>query len=191
MNATEKLNSIVKLLGLSFKKEKFFTTVLKDGETTVTNNLEDEIAVGHTLYIVGEATLIPAPAGEHITREGLVITVDEESTVVKIESEIVSEESPTEDVVETSTDEAVEQVVEDQTEDDFKTQIGNLKYSIEQLLSVVDSMNGKFKTDLNTLRSDFETFKNSPERKPVEVKQSFKDSFEDYRVNVLKSIRNK
>jgi hypothetical protein len=85
MNATEAIDRIVKLLGLRFAKEKFFTTILDDGTTEVTNNLDEELMVGQTLYVVGEATLSPAPAGSHKTREGLVLTLDEESTITKIE----------------------------------------------------------------------------------------------------------
>ena len=86
MNATEAINNIKELLGLKLKKETFYTTVLVDGETTVTNNLDkDSFEVGETLYVVGESTLSPAPEGEHETREGLKITLDEESIIVKLE----------------------------------------------------------------------------------------------------------
>ena len=49
MNATQAIDSIVKLLGLSFKKESFKSVFLVDG-TEVTNNQESEIEVGQTLY---------------------------------------------------------------------------------------------------------------------------------------------
>ncbi len=57
MNATLALDKIVKLLGLRFKKESFFTTILEDGKTEVTNNADGEFQVGQTLYVLGEATL--------------------------------------------------------------------------------------------------------------------------------------
>jgi len=85
MNATQAIDKIVKLLGLKFKNEKFFTTVLDDGQTEVTNNEDGELMVGQTLYVIGDATLTPAPTGEHKTREGIVVTVDEESTITKLE----------------------------------------------------------------------------------------------------------
>ncbi len=85
MNATLALDKIVKLLGLRFKKESFFTTILEDGKTEVTNNADGEFQVGQTLYVLGESTLQPAPVGTHITREGLVLTLDEESTIIKLE----------------------------------------------------------------------------------------------------------
>lgn len=251
MNSTEAINRIVNLLGLKFKREKFFTTVLEDGQTQVTNNLEDELMVGQTLYVVGEATLSPAPAGKHTTREGIILTVDEESTILSIEivtaqAEVEIEnnenevqmvraedaqgqilESPTFDVGEevyvvgadgemTPAPDGEHQVVLKDTEGnevkiriqtqdgkivqrenveeasaDFSAQIEEIKMGITQLLGVLDSMNGKFKSEINSLKTDFEAFKNSPQRKPIEKKADFKESFEDFRVDFLKELRNK
>jgi hypothetical protein len=98
MNATQAIDSIVKLLGLQFKKETFKSTMLEDGSLEVTNNSESEFEVGQTLYIVKDATLEPAPEGTHTTREGLVLTVDSESTIIAIMSnEVESTEVESED----------------------------------------------------------------------------------------------
>jgi hypothetical protein len=300
MNATLALDKIVKLLGLRFKKESFFTTILEDGKTEVTNNADGEFQVGQTLYVLGEATLQPAPAGVHTTREGLVLTLDEESTIVKLEiksaeaevernqEEVESSkmemtiaedaqgqklESPTFDVGEevyvlgpdgektpapdgehqvvlkdTSGNENkiriqtvdgkivqrenVEQMAEvdmaefpwdecmlkmaeegyseetaakicgsikakNMTKAKMSTdlyfeqvaQVEKLKDGIAQLLSLVETINGKFKTELSELKSEFNTFKNSPERKPVDKKVDYKEKFEDFRVSILKDLR--
>lgn len=256
MNASEAIDKIVKLLGLKFQKENFFVTVLDDGQTEVTNNAEGELQVGQTLYVVGESTLTPAPTGTHTTREGLVLTVDEESTITKIEvttaeaeveverNEVEVEskkmemveakdaqgqilESPTFDVGEevyvvgedgskTPAPDGEHQVVLTDTEgnevkiriqtvdgkivqrenveemqNDFAMQIEQLKSGITQLLEVMNSMNGKFKTEINSLKEDFEKFKNAPERKPIEKKANFKESFDDFRVEFLKEMRGK
>lgn len=300
MNATLALDKIVKLLGLRFKKESFFTTILEDGKTEVTNNSDDELQVGQTLYVLGEATLQPAPAGTHKTREGLVLTLDEESTIVKIEvttaeaevernqEEVESSkmemtvaedaqgqklESPTFDVGEevyvlgpdgekTPAPDGEHQVVlKDESGNENKiriqtvdgkivqrenveqmaevdmaefpwdecmlkmqeegygeevaaricgsikaknmtkakmssdlyfeqvAQVEKLKDGITQLLSLVETINGKFKTELSELKSEFNTFKNSPERKPVDKKVDYKEKFEDFRVSILKELR--
>jgi len=257
MNATLALDKIVKLLGLRFKN--FFTTILEDGKTEVTNNADGDLQVGQTLYVLGEATLQPAPAGVHTTREGLVLTLDEESTIVKLEiksaeaevernqEEVESSkmemtiaedaqgqklESPTFDVGEevyvlgpdgektpapdgehqvvlkdTSGNENkiriqtvdgkivqrenVEQMAEvDMAEFPWQVaQVEKLKDGIAQLLSLVETINGKFKTELSELKSEFNTFKNSPERKPVDKKVDYKEKFEDFRVSILKDLR--
>jgi hypothetical protein len=300
MNATLALDKIVKLLGLRFKKESFFTTILEDGKTEVTNNADGDLQVGQTLYVLGEATLQPAPAGTHTTREGLVLTLDEESTIIKLEvksaeaevernqEEVESSkmemtvaedaqgqklESPTFDVGEEvyvlgpdgektpapdgehqvvlkdssgnenkiriqTVDgkivqrENVEQMAEEEmaefpwdecilkmAEEGYSeetaakicgsikaknmtkakmstdlyfeqvAQVEKLKDGISQLLSLVETINGKFKTELSELKSEFNTFKNSPERKPVDKKVDYKEKFEDFRVSILKDLR--
>jgi hypothetical protein len=316
MNATHAIDKIVHLLGLKFKKEQFFKTVLEDGKTEVTNNQEGELQVGQTLYVVGDSTLTPAPTGSHKTRDGIIVTVDEESIITKlevlgseeeVEKEEVDEEtqeglafteardaqgqlleSPTFDVGEkvevVGTDgekspapdgehqvvlkdtsgnenkiriqtkdgvivqrENVEQMkkykmekypwdecIADQVEkygDEeiakkvcgaikagnfmempgapdldiemakqelvrsvFSTQvtkeIDDIKQGITEILGVVETLNGKFKTELSDLKSDYQAFKNSPERKPVERKTDFKETFDDFRTEFLKQLRN-
>lgn len=301
MNATQALDKIVKLLGLRFKKESFFTTILDDGKTEVTNNSDGEFQVGQTLYVVSEATLQPAPMGVHKTREGLVISLDEESTIIKLEVEQAEEEverdqeevesskevsmtvaedaqgqkleSPTFDVGEEvyvlgpdgekskapdgehqvvlkdsegnenkiriqTVDgkivqrENVEQMAEvdmadfpwdecmlkmaeegyseevsaricgsikakNMTKEKMSTdlyfeqvaQVEKLKDGISQLLSLVETINGKFKTEISDLKSELQAFKNAPERKPVDAKIDIKEKFEDYRVQLLKELR--
>ena len=85
MNATEAINRIAELLNLKFKSEKFFVTKLIDGMTEVTNNHEGEFTIGDDLFVVEDSILKPAPAGTHETREGLKLTVGEDSKIVKIE----------------------------------------------------------------------------------------------------------
>lgn len=316
MNATQAIDKIVQLLGLKFKKEKFFTTVLEDGTTEITNNQDGELMVGQTLYVVGESTLTPAPTGSHKTRDGIIVTVDEESTITKLEVmgagvEVETEESdeetqqglafteardaqgqilssPTFDVgekvmvvhsdgTETPAPDGEHQVIlKDESGNENKiriqtvdgvitqrenvegmkktkmaeypweecisdqkakygdeeiakkvcgaikagnfmempgapdmdiemakeelvrsvfstqltTEIDSIKEGITTILGVVDTLNGKFKTEINELKNEFEAFKNSPERKPLEKKADFKSSVEDFKLDFLKSIRN-
>lgn len=261
MNATEAIDKIVKLLKLDFKKEEFKSTFLEDG-TEVTNNMSDEaeFEVGQTLYVVKESTLAPAPGGSHKTREGLVITVDDESTIIaiasdKVETTEVEEkeeseddemevkmtiaedaqgqklESPTFDVGEkvfvigegdekTPAPDGEHQVVlkdesgnenkirivtkdgviterenveemekKEKMESDFSAELKDIKESISQLVELVSSMNGKFKTEVNSLKTEFTEFKKSPERKSVMEKKTFTESFDDYKVQLIKSMR--
>ncbi len=96
MKAHDAINKIKEMLNLSFKKESFATTSLEDG-TEVTNNLDSDFMIGQVLYVVGESTLTPAPAGTHTTREGYKITVDAESVIVAIESSVSDAEKETTD----------------------------------------------------------------------------------------------
>jgi hypothetical protein len=261
MNATQAINSIVKLLNLQFKKENFSSTFLVDGTTEVTNNSDSELEVGQTLFVVKEGTLVPAPEGSHETRDGFIVTLDGESTIIAIaskEKEMKSEVNAEDDsmmeyteakdaqgqTLESSTfdvgedvylvkedgskepapdgehqvvlkDESGEEnkiriqvkdgkitqrenVEEDEDmmkpammNSDFSKDINDIKESMGQLLALVDSMNGKFKTELNSLKTDFDSFKQSPERKAVEEKKTYTESFADYKLDIIKSLRKK
>lgn len=92
MTAKEAINKIADLLKISFKAEKFYSTKLEDG-TEITNNMEEDFAIGQVLYVVGESTLTPAPAGTHTTREGLKLTIDTESVIIAIESADAADDS--------------------------------------------------------------------------------------------------
>lgn len=98
MNTTEALSKIAELLGMKFKSEKFFQTKLVDGETVITNNHEGPFTVGEPLFVVGEGSiLLPAPAGEHTTREGLVLEVSEDGIIREISEASREEESRVEE----------------------------------------------------------------------------------------------
>jgi hypothetical protein len=107
MNATEAINKIAVLLGIKFKSEKFMVTKLVDGSTEITNNQEGPFSVGEGLFVVGEdSVLVPAPSGSHETREGLILTVGEDSIISKIEDKpMVEESSP---VIDAATDVEIE-----------------------------------------------------------------------------------
>lgn len=254
MNATEAINNIVKMLGLQFKKETFKSTFLIDGNTEVTNNMEDDFQVGQTLYVVKESTLAPAPEGSHETRDGFIVSVDSESTIIAIASKDKStdaevEQEDGEEMSYTEAKDAQGQILESSTFDvgedvflvhsdgsktpapdgehqvvlkdtsgnenkiriqvkdgkiiqrenvegmmkpammntDFSKDIEDIKLSLNNLLELVGSMNGKFKTEFNSLKTDFESFKNLPERKAVEEKKFYTESFADYRLNLIKN----
>jgi hypothetical protein len=113
MNPTEAINKIIDLLSPKLKSEKFMVTKLVD-ETEITNNKneDDKLEIGDELYIIKESVLQPAPAGIHETREGLLITVGEDSVIYKMEKKMETMEDDT--VVESITD------IEDEKEDMMK-----------------------------------------------------------------------
>jgi hypothetical protein len=254
MDATTAINNIRKMLGLQFKKETFNSTFLVDGTTEVTNNMEEDFQVGQTLYVVKESTLVPAPEGSHTTRDGMVVSVDTESTIIAITSEDKStdaevEQEASKDMNYTEARDSQGQLLESSTFDvgedvflvkddgskepapngehqvvlkdtsgnenkiriqvldgkiiqrenvegmmkpetmsaDFSKDIEDIKLSLNNLLELVGSMNGKFKTEFNSLKTDFESFKKLPERKSVEEVKTYTESFADYRLNLIKN----
>jgi len=254
MDATTAINNIRKMLGLQFKKETFNSTFLVDGTTEVTNNMEEDFQVGQTLYVVNESTLVPAPEGSHTTRDGMIVSVDSESTIIAITSEDTStdaevQQEASKDMNYTEAKDAQGQILESSTFDvgedvflvkddgtktpapdgehqvvlkdtsgnenkiriivkdgkiiqrenvegmmkpatmstDFSKDIEDIKLSLNNLLELVGSMNGKFKTEFNSLKTDFESFKKLPERKSVEEVKTYTESFADYRLNLIKN----
>ncbi len=255
MNATEAITRIKNLLGLEFRAESFATTKLVDGITEVTNNKDDDFAIGDTLYVVGESTLQPAPEGSHETREGLVVTLDSESIIIKIEAKAEMEDvsEAVEDILDEKEDMMSSAVLADGTKietdedgdfavgqqlyfitsegervkalpgehtttsgitivtdgdgiitgvkypdesgegslEDMKRDMEKMKESMSALVSLITELNGKFKTDLSTLRKDFEGFKSQPDREPVLKKfNSTKDNL-DYKLELIKSLNQK
>jgi len=62
----------------------FAEATLADG-TKVTNKQEGELAVGQELYVItAEGEEVLAPAGEHTTESGIVVTVDEAGIITGI-----------------------------------------------------------------------------------------------------------
>jgi hypothetical protein len=97
MNASEAITKIAELLGMSFKRESFMVTKLEDGSTEITNNKETLFDVGDELFLVEDSILKPAPAGTHTTREGVILTVGEDSVISKIEKVEDEEQERVED----------------------------------------------------------------------------------------------
>lgn len=199
MNAKQAIDKIAELLKFTFKAEKFYTTKLEDG-TEVTNNLDEDLKIGQVLYVVGESTLTPAPAGSHITRENLKVTVDAESVIIAIESG----DTIAEDAVESSAEEMAEVgspesgITEEpasgveRENDGLDRLLGLLGPMIEEMTkmkSEMESMKGKMSADLLALKNDFNSFKKSPEKFSVIEKKTMTETFEDYKLELIKSLR--
>lgn len=252
MNAKQAIDKIAELLRFTFKAEKFYSTKLVDG-TEVTNNLDEDLKIGQVLYVVGDSTLTPAPAGEHETREGLKVTVDSESVIVAIES-VNSDDDAVEEQEMTRAEDAQGQILESDTFDvgekvflvkedgstepapngehqvvlkdtsgnENKIRIQVLdgviteRSNVEEMAEVVsegvdvqriidmlvpvveemkkmktemESMKNKMSADLSALTSDFDKFKKSPEKFSVVEKKTFKESLDDYKLEIIKGMR--
>ncbi|MFY9304726.1 MAG: hypothetical protein WAO31_04420 [Rhodoluna sp.] len=192
MNATEAINKIKTMLGLEFSveettesvEEKFATTELEDG-TRVTNDKEGEFELGDKIYVVGDdAILSDAPAGEHTLRDGYVIVVDEEATLIEIR---VPESEDVADVVEEAEAAAEEQMAEEteKTELNFEDELNTIKASIEQMLKVMEATTENF----NELKNEVEAFKAAPQHKGITEKKNINQNFADYRLGILNKHR--
>jgi len=206
MNAKQAIDKIAELLKFTFKSEKFYSTKLEDG-TEVTNNLDEDFKIGQVLYVVGESTLTPAPVGTHITRENLKVTVDSESVIIAIESgDVIAEdeaelsETQEEQVLESNSFEVNETGIVEEPEvevekeeganlDDLLKLLVPMVEEMKKLKTQMDSMKEMMSAEVSALKTDFDSFKKSPEKFSVVEKKTYKESFEDYKLDIIKSLR--
>ena len=134
--------------------------------------------VGEDVFLVKEdGSKEPAPDGEHqVTLKDT--SGDENKIRIQVKDGKITERENVEEMMKP-----------EEMSVDFSKDIEDIKSSINNLLELVGSMNGKFKTELNSLKTDFDTFKKSPERKAVEEKKSYTQSFSDYQLELIKSLR--
>lgn len=189
MNASDAINKIKEMLGLEFSsvektetaKEAFATTELEDG-TKITNDKEGDFELGDKIYVVGEdAMLSTAPSGEHILRDGYVIVVDEEGTLIEIR---VPKSDDVADVVDDAI--ASEEMAEETTEFNFEEELNTIKSSIEQMLKLMEAQSADFSSQIAEVKNDVEAFKSAPQMKGITEKKEITETFSDYRLNVLK-----
>ena len=194
MNATDAINKIKEMLGLEFSsvekpttevvEEAFATTELEDG-TRITNDKEGEFEIGDKVYVVAEdATLTPAPSGEHMLRDGYVIVLDEESTLIEIR---VPQSEDVADVV----DEAAksDEETEGKSEFNFENELKNIKSSIEEMLKLMEAQSADFSAQIENVKNEVETFKSAPQHKGITEKKNITENFSDYRYNILNKHR--
>jgi len=148
--------------------EELTTAKLTDGTEIMTEEEGDKFEVGQVLYAKTESgEIVKAPEGEHTTESGIVITVDGEGVITGVKYP----------------DEAGEGSLED-----LKKEMDNMKKAMSEMLSLFSSIES-FNKELTKLKTDFTKFKIEGERKPVETKKDIKQSFADYRLDILKSIK--
>ena len=182
---TEQAVKIIKDMLFGKTSVKMAEANLMDG-TRVTNNLDSDFEIGQTLYVIdADGTLVLAPAAqEHQLEDGTIVVLDEASIIVEIraagETAVVEEEQP-------STEEVVVEAAEESVETNFEDELNNIKLSIEKLLDVIS----KQSQDFSELKSDYEAFKKSEDKKPLNTKkETYSQSFADYRLDMLKKLKN-
>lgn len=185
---TEEAVKMIKQM-LFGKAEKFAEANLMDG-TKITNNVEGDFEIGQTLYVIAEdGTLVLAPASqEHTMEDGTILVLDEASMIIEIKAagadeavEAATEEEVAMEEVVVETPAAVEGVI---TEDVVQAVIEALTPVVEEIKAIQEEMK-KF-------RQDYDAFKQSEEAKPLNTKvETYSQSFADYRVEMLKKLKQK
>jgi len=145
------------------KKDMMSKAVLTDG-TKIETDGDGDFKVGDKLYVITkEDERVPAPAGEHTTESGITVVVDGEGVITGVK------------------------YPDKEGEGSLKEDMADMKYAMTEILSMITEMNGKFKTELNSLKQDFNEFKKQPDRAPVvKTMTNSKDQIFDFKLELIK-----
>jgi hypothetical protein len=189
-NNVTKVMDLLKDIKSSFSKkfDKFAQAVLSDGTII---EWDGDLEVGVACFVVSGEERIPAPEGTHQLTgdyEGISIITDSEGIVTEVISEVAEEtpaETPEEEVSEeASSEEMSTEETETQTETETeKTEVslsaddvenivnGKLETfsnKIVEMFEAITETNTSLKNELESLKEDYNSFKNKPSVESVE-----------------------
>lgn len=152
------------------KDMKMSEATLTDGTKIMSEG--EKFEVGQKLYVTTEdGEKVSAPEGEHTTESGIVITVDAEGVITGVKYP----------------DESGEGSLEDFSK--FVDVLEPLINEVKNLSAELSKMREKNDAELSALKEDFQSFKKSPEKFSVVEKKTFKESIDDYKLEIIKSLR--
>jgi len=139
--------------------------------------------VGEKVYqILSDGTKEPAPNGEH--QVVLKDTSGNENKIrIQVKDGLITERSNVEEMSIMETEDAASGIEE---------LINLLVPMVEEMKKMRDEMEKMKQTmsaEISTLTNDFNSFKKSPEKFSVVEKKTIKESFDDYKLDLIKSLR--
>ena len=189
-NNVTKVMDLLKEIKSSFSKkfDKFAQAVLSDGTII---EWDGDLEVGVACFVVSGEERIPAPEGTHQLTgdyEGISIITDSEGIVTEVISEVAEEtpsETPEEEVSEEATSEEMS-TEETETETETETEKTEVSLSADDVENIVNGKletfsnkivemfeaitetNTSLKNELESLKEDYNSFKNKPSVESVE-----------------------
>jgi cell fate (sporulation/competence/biofilm development) regulator YmcA (YheA/YmcA/DUF963 family) len=139
--------------------------------------------VGEKVYqIMSDGTKEPAPDGEH--QVVLKDTSGNENKIrIQVKDGVITERSNVEEMSVMETEESTS---------DIEEIINLLLPMVEEMKKMREEMNSmrqKMSAEISTLTNDFNSFKKSPEKFSVVEKKTMKESFDDYKLELIRSMR--
>jgi len=138
-----KLNQIRVVLGMEVK---LASEELIDGTVVEAEVFEE----GYPLFVKSEEGDTPAPAGQHETKSGLIVEVDENGKIVKVEEKAAEESEGAEEAVEVTVEAAEEEVEvkvdaeeEVEVEDKVKEALEKVVMAVEEIAAEVADVKEK------------------------------------------------
>ena len=190
-NNVSKVMDLLKDIKSSFSKkfDKFAQAVLSDGTII---EWDGDLEVGVACFVVSGEERIPAPEGTHQLTgdyEGISIITDSEGIVTEVISEVAEEtpaETPEEDADEVSEEASSEEMSTEETETETETEKTEVSLSADDVENIVNGKletfsnklvemfeaitetNTSLKNELESLKEDYNSFKNKPSVESVE-----------------------
>ena len=186
-NNVTKVMDLLKEIKSSFSKkfDKFAQAVLSDGTII---EWDGDLEIGVSVFVVSGEERIPAPEGTHELTgdfDGISIITDSEGIVTEVISEVAEEtpaETPEEDAEEVSEEASSEEMSTEETQTE-KTEVslsaddvenivnGKLETfsnKIVEMFEAITETNTSLKNELESLKEDYNSFKNKPSVESVE-----------------------
>ena len=182
-NNVSKVMDLLKEIKSSFSKkfEKFAQAVLSDGTVI---EWDGDLEIGVACFVVSGEERIPAPEGTHELTgdyEGISIITDSEGIVTEVISEIpeetpeetpeeeVSEEASSEEMsTETETEKTEVSLSADDVENIVNSKLETFSNKLVEMFEAITETNTSLKNELDSLKEDYNSFKNKPSVESVE-----------------------
>jgi len=182
-NNVNKVMDLLKDIKSSFSKkfEKFAQAVLSDGTVI---EWDGDLEIGVACFVVSGEERIPAPEGTHELTgdyEGISIITDSEGIVTEVISEIpeetpeetpeeeVSEEASSEEMsTETETEKTEVSLSADDVENIVNSKLETFSNKLVEMFEAITETNTSLKNELDSLKEDYNSFKNKPSVESVE-----------------------
>jgi len=182
-NNVNKVMDLLKDIKSSFSKkfEKFAQAVLSDGTVI---EWDGDLEIGVACFVVSGEERIPAPEGTHELTgdyEGISIITDSEGIVTEVISEIpeetpeetpeeeVSEEASSEEMsTETETEKTEVSLSADDVENIVNGKLETFSNKLVEMFEAITETNTSLKNELDSLKEDYNSFKNKPSVESVE-----------------------
>ena len=182
-NNVSKVMDLLKEIKTSFSKkfEKFAQAVLSDGTVI---EWDGDLEIGVACFVVSGDERIPAPEGTHELTgdyEGISIITDSEGIVTEVISEIpeetpeetpeeeVSEEASSEEMsTETETEKTEVSLSADDVENIVNSKLETFSNKLVEMFEAITETNTSLKNELDSLKEDYNSFKNKPSVESVE-----------------------
>ena len=173
-NNVTKVMDLLKEIKSSFSKkfDKFAQAVLSDGTII---EWDGDLEIGVSVFVVSGEERIPAPEGTHELTgdfDGISIITDSEGIVTEVISEVdeVSEEATSEEMSteETETEKTEVSLSADDVENIVNGKLETFSNKIVEMFEAITETNTSLKNELESLKEDYNSFKNKPSVESVE-----------------------